>query len=136
VVRPTSTETRARAADGAGAFAVIEIVLAAESDGPPLHVNRSLDETFYVLEGRASFRVGEVLFTALPGASVFVPRGTSHTYANPSGQRTRVLVVCRASHQDSHECRIVGDPLDLQARGASTASSRSRLSAGHSSFRS
>jgi mannose-6-phosphate isomerase-like protein (cupin superfamily) len=113
MVRPVSTETRAPDRKDAGAFAVIENVLAAESAGPPLHVSPSLDETFYVLEGRASFRVGDVLFTALTGASVFVPHGTPHTYANPSGQRTRVLVVCRASETEAHGCRIVGGALEV-----------------------
>jgi mannose-6-phosphate isomerase-like protein (cupin superfamily) len=107
--QPTSIETRAPDLKDAGAFAVIENVLTAESAGPPLHVSPSLDETFYVLEGRASFQVGEVQFTALPGASVFVARGTPHTYANPSSQRTRVLVVCRASETAAHGCRIVGE---------------------------
>jgi mannose-6-phosphate isomerase-like protein (cupin superfamily) len=96
MVRPLSTETRAPDRKDAGAFAVIENVLAAESAGPPLHVSPSLDETFYVLEGRASFRVGDVLFTALT-----------------SGQRTGVLVVCRASETEAHGCRIVGGALEV-----------------------
>jgi quercetin dioxygenase-like cupin family protein len=111
--RTTTTEIRAPDRKGAGAFAVIENVLGAESAGPPLHVSPSLDETFYVLEGRASFQVGDAQFTALPGASIFVAGGTPHTYANPSGQRTRVLVVCRESETVAHGCHIVGDPLDV-----------------------
>jgi len=113
IVRPASTETRASDGQGAGALAVVENVLAAGTAGPPLHVSPSLDETFYVLEGRASFQVGDVQFTALPGASIFVARGTPHTYANPSSRKTRVLVVCRASEKVAHGCRIVGDPLEV-----------------------
>jgi quercetin dioxygenase-like cupin family protein len=116
-VRPTSIEARLRDDRSQGALAVVENVLAAETAGPPLHVSPSLDETFYVLEGTASFRVGEALFTALPGASVFVPRGTPHTYANPSSQRARLLLVCTPgpdhafADDSSHFSRIVGEAL-------------------------
>ena len=116
-VRPTSIEARLQEERSQGALAVVENVLAAEAVGPPLHVSPSLDETFYVLEGTAAFRVGEALFTALPGASVFVPRGTPHTYANPSSQRARLLLVCTPGANDvsaedsSHYSRIVGEPL-------------------------
>lgn len=113
IVRRTSIETRIAGGEGAGAFAVIENIITAERAGPPLHVSPSLDETFYVLEGRASFQVGDVQFTALPGASILVARGTPHTYANPGSQRTRLLVVSRASETVAHECRIVGGPLDV-----------------------
>jgi len=120
IVRPTSIETRVAGGEDAGALAVLENVLAAGTAGPPLHVSPSLDETFYVLEGTAAFQVGEAAFTALPGAAVFVPRGTPHTYGNPSAQRARVLLVCTpgaglsdvpTSGPTAHGCHMVGERL-------------------------
>ncbi len=46
--------------------------------GPPRHVHRSSDDLFYVLEGEFLFLVGERQVNALPGAFVFIPRGTVH----------------------------------------------------------
>ena len=113
IIRPISIEARPSEVRSQGALAVVENVLAAETAGPPLHVSPSLDETFYMLEGTADFQVGEATFTALQGASVFVPRGTPHTYANPRSQRARLLLVCTPGTTDAtgHYSRIVGEPL-------------------------
>jgi quercetin dioxygenase-like cupin family protein len=42
---------RLRGEDSGGELAVIEEVLGAEFEGPPLHVHPSFGEGFYVLEG-------------------------------------------------------------------------------------
>ena len=46
--------------------------------GPPRHIHHSSDELFYVLEGEFLFLVGERQISAMPGAFVFIPRGTVH----------------------------------------------------------
>jgi mannose-6-phosphate isomerase-like protein (cupin superfamily) len=46
--------------------------------GPPRHIHHRCDELFYVLEGQFRFLVGERLVSVLPGAFVFIPRGTVH----------------------------------------------------------
>jgi hypothetical protein len=43
--------------DSGGELAVIEEVLGAEFEGPPLHVHPSFGEGFYVLEGELTFRM-------------------------------------------------------------------------------
>ena len=118
-----STKTQAQPARGPidvrirdeysrGALAVVETVVVPGS-GPPLHTHPSLDEHIYVLEGTLSFRVGDALFTALPGASVSAPRGTPQTYSNRSGKVARVLLVCTPEHSPPaiHHSEIVGPPL-------------------------
>lgn len=50
--------------------------------GPPLHVHHDADEAFLIEEGRYRFRRGEAELEAGPGAVVFVPRGTPHTFLN------------------------------------------------------
>jgi quercetin dioxygenase-like cupin family protein len=99
-----------------GVVAVIEATVA-PGTGPPLHAHPSLDERFYVLAGRLTFRIGEASFTALPGASVVASPGAPHTYTNQSGEVARVLLVfmlagAETSMDDgAHHTEIVGPPL-------------------------
>ena len=60
--------------------------------GPPLHVHRNEDETFFVIDGEYRVRIGEELMTLTAGQSAFLPRGIPHTYAN-SGTTTGKLLV-------------------------------------------
>ncbi len=59
----------------------------------PLHLHRSDDEAWYVLEGTLIVRVGDHDVEVRAGASVLVPRGTPHTYWNPGPQRARYILV-------------------------------------------
>jgi quercetin dioxygenase-like cupin family protein len=122
-----SPEVGFRATMGDGAIAMLESVLEPHVDGPPLHVNPSLNASFYVLEGRLSFQIGDTYLTALPGASLRVPSRTPHTYANHSDQVVRVLIACTpddqtrevprrtegeaAMNESIHRTDILGPPL-------------------------
>jgi quercetin dioxygenase-like cupin family protein len=103
-------DVRLRRERSQGALAVIEAAVAPGS-GPPLHAHPSLDETFYVLAGRLTFRVGDAMFTALPGAVVYAERGTPHTYANHSEEPARVLLVSTPGDEAIHYSEIVGPSL-------------------------
>jgi mannose-6-phosphate isomerase-like protein (cupin superfamily) len=59
----------------------------------PLHLHRSEDEAWYVLEGRLGFRVGDHEVEAGVGGAVVVPAGAAHTYWNAHRARTRYLLV-------------------------------------------
>ncbi len=59
----------------------------------PLHLHRSDDEAWYVLEGALCVRLGTEVIEARTGSSVLVPRGTAHTYWNPGPGPTRYLLV-------------------------------------------
>lgn len=59
---------------------------------PPLH-HHDFDETFYVLEGELTFRLGGDVFTRRAGELAFAPRGVPHTYANLSDAPVRALLV-------------------------------------------
>ncbi len=75
-----------------GAFELFEEERASES-GPPPHVHRERDESFYVLEGRYAFTRGTDEIEVGPGQVVFVPRGTRHhfrTLVAPS--RTLIII--------------------------------------------
>jgi len=59
----------------------------------PLHLHRSDDEAWYVLEGTLCVRVGASTVEARAGSAVFVPRGTPHTYWNAGPGLVRYLLV-------------------------------------------
>jgi quercetin dioxygenase-like cupin family protein len=66
-------------ADTAGRTAIFEGVVSPGA-GPVLHVHRTQNEWWYVLDGTFLFQVGNDRFHAAPGASVFDPRGVPHTW--------------------------------------------------------
>jgi mannose-6-phosphate isomerase-like protein (cupin superfamily) len=58
-----------------------------------LHVHHCDDEAWYVLEGTLGFRVGDDEVEAGPGAAVFVPRGTPHSFWNAGAGPARYVLV-------------------------------------------
>ena len=67
--------------DTGGEFAVIE-ALTPPLSGPPLHIHHEQDEWWHILEGTYRFEVDGREIVAGPGAHVYAPRGTSHTFQN------------------------------------------------------
>lgn len=63
----------------------------------PTHVHHGDDEAWYVLEGALRFRIGDDEVEANAGSAVMVPRGTVHTYWNPSANPARYLIVMTAN---------------------------------------
>jgi mannose-6-phosphate isomerase-like protein (cupin superfamily) len=60
--------------------------------GPPPHVHRNEDETFYVLDGAPTFRLGDERILAGPGDFVNVPKGTLHCFRNFSDEPMRMIL--------------------------------------------
>lgn len=87
----TTYRLLATAADTGGSYSLIEIALQPGGFGPAPHVHREEDESFYVLEGELDLRVGDVSVRGTPGAFVFVPRGTAHSFANVGSTIGRLL---------------------------------------------
>lgn len=63
----------------------------------PLHVHHQDDEAWYVLEGALCIKSGDSVIEAEAGCGVFVPKGTPHTYWNPTPQKTRYLLIMTAN---------------------------------------
>jgi quercetin dioxygenase-like cupin family protein len=58
------------------------------------HLHRGFEESFYVLDGRFVFTVGEEEREATPGTYILVPRNTAHTIsADDGGGRFLTLMV-------------------------------------------
>jgi mannose-6-phosphate isomerase-like protein (cupin superfamily) len=58
-----------------------------------LHLHRSDDEAWIVLEGRLGFRVGDEQREVPAGESILISRGTPHSYWNAIAEPTRYLLV-------------------------------------------
>jgi quercetin dioxygenase-like cupin family protein len=74
-----------------GAYFAMEAVVPA-GGGPPPHIHRNEDETFYIVEGNVDIRLGDELIAAGPGAFVSVPRGTVHNFHNPGPDPMRMIL--------------------------------------------
>ena|SRR5579871_2644700 len=75
-----------------GAYALIETAND-PSTGVPLHVHEREDETWFILEGEYTFRVGAETFLARAGDYVFGARNVPHSYANQTRSIARALIM-------------------------------------------
>ena len=82
----------ATGAETHGSCLIIEGMVA-PGGGPPPHVHHSEDETFYMLEGTATFQAGGQTIRANPGDFIHIPRGTVHSFKNEGTVRGRALVI-------------------------------------------
>jgi mannose-6-phosphate isomerase-like protein (cupin superfamily) len=80
-------------------------------DMPPLHLHRSEDEVFYVLDGRMTVFVSGCEPVELgPGQSAFAPRGVPHVYRVES-ERARWLAAVSPSGFDEF-VREISEPAE------------------------
>jgi quercetin dioxygenase-like cupin family protein len=75
-----------------GAFSLMEERLPRGAEPPP-HVHHREDESFFVLEGSMTVRVGDDVFRATPGSFVFCPRDVPHLLTVESDE-VRMLTLC------------------------------------------
>jgi mannose-6-phosphate isomerase-like protein (cupin superfamily) len=82
-----------RSEQSGGQLGIIDIAVPAGWGGPPLH-HHDFDESFYVLEGELTFKLGDERTTAGPGGLIFARRGSHHTLANLGTAPARYVLVC------------------------------------------
>ncbi len=75
----------------AGFFSLAEVTIQPGTSGPPPHSHRELLDSFYVLEGTLTIRVGVEEVDAPTGTYACVPPGVVHTFANRSAGPVRFL---------------------------------------------
>jgi mannose-6-phosphate isomerase-like protein (cupin superfamily) len=102
--------------DTAGAFLLVEAMLAPGTEPPP-HVHSREDELFYVLEGEFDVYVGDEAFRVEAGECVFHPKFKPHAFVIRS-PRLRVLALFTPAG------------LEELFRGMSTPAQRLELPAG------
>jgi len=61
-------------------------------DGPPQHIHKNEEETFYVLEGEMKVLLGKRTISAKAGSFVFIPRGTVHAFCRAGQEPVKTLV--------------------------------------------
>jgi quercetin dioxygenase-like cupin family protein len=75
-----------------GAFSLVEELLPRGAEPPP-HVHHREDESFFVLDGALTVRVGDAVFPGEPGSFVFCPRDVPHLLTVRS-DTVRMLTLC------------------------------------------
>jgi mannose-6-phosphate isomerase-like protein (cupin superfamily) len=77
-----------------------------------LHLHRSDDEAWIVLEGRLGLRVGDQEREVPAGESLLVTRGTPHSFWNPASAPVRYLLVMTPRIHRLVETLHAGDRTD------------------------
>ena len=70
---------------------VLEMTLPVGSS-PPLHVHHSLDDTWYILDGKMVVRCGDDVLVVGAGYWVSMPRGVPHTFRVIGDREARILL--------------------------------------------
>jgi quercetin dioxygenase-like cupin family protein len=60
--------------------------------GPPPHIHRNEDETFYIVEGTCDFLLGDERITAGVGDFINIPRGAVHCFHNSGDADARLIL--------------------------------------------
>ncbi len=76
----------------AGRLGLVELTLKAASNGPPQHVHREHDETFFVVSGTVRFRSANDNLNVGPGGYLTAPVGLPHTFGNPDPDQPAVML--------------------------------------------
>lgn len=71
---------------------VLEMTLPVGS-APPLHVHATLDDTWYILDGKMAVRCGDEQLVVGAGDWVSMPRGVPHTFVVIGDREARILLV-------------------------------------------
>ncbi len=61
--------------------------------GPPLHVHRDQDDTFFILDGVLTLQAGDDVIDLMPGDFASVPAGVVHTFDNVRKDQPPVKVI-------------------------------------------
>jgi quercetin dioxygenase-like cupin family protein len=76
-----------------GALDMFAFTVPAGAKVPVAHYHRDYDETIYGLSGTLSWTLEGERHEVGPGATLFIPRGAVHHFANPHGETAHSLAV-------------------------------------------
>jgi quercetin dioxygenase-like cupin family protein len=83
---------RVSASDGQDGISILEH-LVPYGFSPPLHLHRTEDEVFHVLEGEFRVKIKDQEHRLGPGDMLLAPKGVPHTYRVESAQGARGLAI-------------------------------------------
>ncbi|HSV79638.1 MAG TPA: cupin domain-containing protein [Ramlibacter sp.] len=78
--------------------------------GPEEYRHRYVDFLYFLLEGHLTFNVEGRISELRPGTSLFVPRGTRHTYRVDGPTRARILIMGTPGQPWVDYVRAIGSP--------------------------
>jgi mannose-6-phosphate isomerase-like protein (cupin superfamily) len=74
-----------------GVFDLFELIMPAFHRVPLPHIHRKYDETIFGVDGSLTWTLDGKPTEVRRGVTLFIPRGTPHSYANPTHTPGRVL---------------------------------------------
>ncbi len=74
-----------------GVFDLFELTMPASHRVPLPHIHRKYDETIFGVDGTLTWTLFDKPHEIRRGGTLFIPRGTPHSYANPTHIPGRVL---------------------------------------------
>ena len=110
---------KAEVGDGEGTFSLLESTLEPGFPGPLLHLHERHVDTFFVLDGTLTLRLGTpaAAAEAFPGSFAAVPPGNPHTFANAGDGAVRILNLMAPGGFEQYLKEVAasttpGEPLD------------------------
>jgi len=88
---PARAVVKASSDTTGGGFTMTDSTIPPGFPGPPPHWHRDITDSFYVLEGTLTVRLGNELVEAEPGTYICVPPGNVHTFSNRGDSPVRFL---------------------------------------------
>jgi mannose-6-phosphate isomerase-like protein (cupin superfamily) len=101
-------------------LALVEFDLRPGFEGPSPHVHRRHVDSFFVVSGRPTFRVGDETVAGAPGTFVAAPPGGVHSFSNPDSEPA-LLVNVHAPSCGFHEYLHVMDEAEEELDEATHA---------------
>ena len=115
---PNTLLMKAQVGGGDGTFYLGELMLG-DFAGPPPHVHERHLDSFFVLEGTLTVRLGDETVAAPAESYAVAPPGNVHTFSNPGGETVRALNIMAPGGFEQYlkEAAAAGasDPAELAA---------------------
>src|SRR3954447_20398278 len=86
---------------------------APHGNSPPLHIHRTEDEIFHILEGEMLFRISDRELRAGAGETLLAPKNIPHSYRVESAEGARWLTITRGGDFETF-VRSCGRPAERQ----------------------
>jgi quercetin dioxygenase-like cupin family protein len=96
---PSPSSIKAGAQDGLGALAVLESTIGPNFPGPVLHEHERMIDSFYILDGTLTLRLGDDTAEASAGSYALVPPGNAHTFSTPDDPVTLLNIFAPAGFE-------------------------------------
>src|SRR6266545_110372 len=112
---PNSLVFKAEVDDGDGTFYMSELTLAPGFQGPVPHTHERHLDSFFVLDGTLTVRLGDDRVEAPAGSYAVAPPGSVHTFSNPGESTVQALNIMGPAGFEKYlkEAAAATDPAEL-----------------------